>query len=1085
MRLMDRPTGQHDLIERIHAAPHPPVLLAGPAASGKTSAALDLYRATPGAAAILAPNAAAVRYLRRRLLAESDSGIIVAPQVSTFAALAQQILAHPPHGASAPGCVLSDFQRTLLLRRLIDELAGAGKLDAFRDVLDTQGLVTSLDAAIAELKRAAIEPNDFAAALDDDVAENLHTVYAAYQDYLLSENVFDVEGQMWLARDFVAAFDSAGRPSPALTDVDTLIVDGFTDFTPTQLETLHLVSRHVKRMLITLPCEATGRQRLWHWTRRTLERVRRTFGDELTILAPDSSIQNAFAPMCERLFDHAAELTEAPKGLSVIVAAGIEQEVAVAAARIKRLLVDGASAGRIAVIVRSLGEYRPIIERVFTKADIPIGDVSRPLTDVPVIRFLLAAAAIGPDCRSENVLAVIANSYFRPQALGEFDPRTVATAQALIREANVLRDRTSYAAAADRFAQLAERRPLADEDGTSLAPEALLRSGEDLRQAGDMLEALFDLGAQSLPALAAALQLTRSICDQTNPCRIARDLRALSAMEAALASLDGSPPLRALRDALRTVRCPPARSESVVDVLDALDARACRTDHVFLLGLTESLFPRAFTETPLLTEARRHRLTERGMPVDVRSDLAAREMLLFYLCASRADESLTLGTLESDAAGKPCGASPFLTALAAPLGGLHALPTQTVPLGQFVPDVDHLTSGADAVNRAWVDLFAPNGTSGPALGWMRHHAPEAAASAAMGLWAADRRWRAGECDAFDGRITDSALQAALATRYPGETVFSASQLESYAHCPWRYFARYVLGLDEPPSRQPHMDAALRGKIVHEILCELLTRLTETHGRPLDLKTLDAKELTGELAAVTQRVSDRMRRRFSPPYPTLWQVQIDRLVGQVRRYLDAARTDTVLPGRAVRFELAFGMPGAAVDDEPEDAASAPQPVVIATPGGDIRLRGRIDRVDTVDSDVADGLLVVDYKTGVLPPRARINECQNVQIPLYALAAETLLDEPCIGGMYQRIGDEPKSITCAKVKLSRGGVRPDDTYDATLDATRQAVGRYVSAMAAGVFDALPTHDCPPFCPVRQICQFTERRRQLKTPATEGVS
>ncbi|MHC4986655.1 MAG: PD-(D/E)XK nuclease family protein, partial [Planctomycetota bacterium] len=678
----------------------------------------------------------------------------------------------------------------------------------------------------------------------------------------------------------------------------------------------------------------------------------------------------------------------------------------------------------------------------------------------------------GPDCRSENVLAVIANSYFRPQALGEFDARTVATAKALIREANILRDRTSYAAAADRFAQLAERRPVTDEDEMSLAPEALLR-------AGDMLAALFDLTGKPLSELAESLHLQRSVCDQADAARIARDLRALAAMEAALASLDGSPPLRALRDALRTVRCPPARSESIVDILDALDARACRADHVVLLGLTESLFPRALTETPLLTEARRRRLAGRGLAVDVRSDLAAREMLLFYLSASRAERTLTLGTLESDAAGKPCGTSPFLSALAAPVGGLDALPTQHVTLGQFVPEIDSLTSGADAVNRTWGDLFAPDAAASPALAWMQRYAPDAAARAAMGLWASDRRWQAGRCDAFDGHITDADLQKALAARYPGDTVFSASQLETYAHCPWRYFARYVLGLDEPPSRQPHMDAALRGKIVHEILFELLTALADAHGRPLDLKTVSAKELTTQLKAVADRVSDRMRRRFSPPYPTLWQVQVTRLVTHVRRYLDACHADAALPGRPVRFELAFGMAGADVDDEPEDATSAPQPVVISTPDGDIRLRGRIDRIDSVASEAANGLLVVDYKTGALPSRARINECQNVQLPLYALAAEALLDEPCLGGMYQRIADEPKTLLCARIKRSG---KPDDTYDATLEATRQAVGRYVSAMAAGVFDVLPVHDCPPFCPFRQICQFTERRSQLKTPAED---
>ena len=1081
---MDRSQGQPDLAARIAGAASPVVLLTGPAAAGKTGAALDLYRSVAGPsgqsrAVILAPNAAASDDLRRRLLADSDTGVVIAPRVMTFTTLAQHILSrmNTDDPAARP---LSSFQRHLMLRDIIDRLHADGELPGFEAVIDTRGIVTSVDDAIAELKRAAVEPEALAAAIDTDPAKQaLVAVYRAYQTELHQRGAYDLEGLMWLTRAHLSDQASQDGERVTMGDADVIVVDGFTDFTPTQREILRLLAIGRQRMLITLPYVEDRRRRLWHWTRRTLLALTETFGDGLSTVSAEPADRPEAAPLWDALFEHDATPVDLPSGVSVIAAAGIDQEVAAAAVAVKRLLAGGASAGRIAVVARSLAEYAPVIKRIFADSDIPIRPPACALTEIPLIRHLLAAAALGPDYHSETVLAVIGNSYFRPQALGDFDDRTVATAKALIRQANVLSGRNAYALAAERLIRRAEQRVGAEsDDDQSLAANVLLRSVHRLQGADRMLQALFDLGGEDLPNLAGRLQLARAACDQPDPDHIARDLRALAALAAALTAPDAGRPAHQLREALRAVPCPTTRTESLVDVLDCLDARACRYDHVFLLGLTEGQFPRRFVDAPLLGERSRSALALHGMDIDRRDDLTAREMLLFYLSASRADRTLTIGTLESEAAGKPCAPSSFLTALARPIGGLNRMPTRAFRLGQLVPQPDQLTSRADALARAWVDLFDPlRDTPGPALLWATQHAPAELARSAVGVWASQRRWQTAPCDNFDGRITEETLLAGLAERYPGQTVFSASQLERFAGCPWRYFATYVLALEDSDSRQRHLDAALRGKICHEILFELFTRLADDHGRPLKLSAVSPDELTAALKTATEDVSQSNQRRFSPPYPTLWQIQIDRLEDQIRRYVLTCQADPVWPGTSVRFELAFGM-GEGTSDEVQDAASLAGPVRIETPAGEIRLRGRIDRVDRIDAADAGGLLVVDYKTGALPTKKALTEGLAVQIPLYAIAAQQLLGEHCIGGVYQRIADKPGSLVAAELKPKGGALQADPDYDDTLTAARESVGWIVSAMAAGRFDALPTHDCPRRCGFREICQYSKRRAALKT-------
>ena len=52
-----------------------------------------------------------------------------------------------------------------------------------------------------------------------------------------------------------------------------------------------------------------------------------------------------------------------------------------------------------------------------------------------------------------------------------------------------------------------------------------------------------------------------------------------------------------------------------------------------------------------------------------------------------------------------------------------------------------------------------------------------------------------------------------------------------------------------------------------------------------------------------------------------------------------------------FELAFGQE--LRDEGPHDPASRDEPVVLATPAGELRVRGRIDRVDRVATAVRLG------------------------------------------------------------------------------------------------------------------------------------
>ena len=1086
------------MVDRILSAESRAVVVLGPAGSGKTAAAMGVWqRLRQGqnrGCILVAPNAAGVAYWRGMALAGSGAGVVVSPDVMTFAALAGRILTSA--GRRAP--VLSAFRRRLVLRRIVSALHSAGGLTALAGVADTPGLVAALDRSIGELKRAAVEPETLARAIGDDTrgkGRDLLAIYRRYQQHLNDTGLYDVEGRMWRVRDLLGG--TVGDP-PFDPEIDALVVDAFTDFTPTQLDLLRLLAGRGTRVVITLPWADDGRTRMWHWTRRTLNNIRHAFGGELAEITLGQGA-GRYAGLCRAVFDFDAEKFDVPEGLGVIAAAGIEAEVAAVARRVKRLLVDGAAAGSIAVLVRSTDAYRSEIERVFAECDIPVSRAGRALDEVPVIRFALDAASLGPEFAFADVLRTIKSSYFRPGALGEFDESTAALAEMLIREGNVLSGRDAYAAAADRLARrMAAIRPGGDEDEEleiptlSLGPLAVSR--EALARAAAMLEALFDLAAppaadgschaEALRAVINGLELHAAACESGEAELVARDLRALAALDVALAELaateaDGALTADDVAGALSAATCPPARGGAIVDVLSVLDARAVRREHVFLLGLGEGQFPGRFVEDSLIGESDRSAWANKGVSLDSRADLNAREMLLFYLGVSRGDTSLTLSYRSSDASGRPGAPGSFLVSLLRGTGGLDAVEVESVTPGMLVPPPGTIASPRDALNAGVAGLFRGDlGDCRDALSWAAAAEPGPIARAAGALWAHERRWRRGPCDAFDGRITEPDLLGVLADRFSDRAVFSARRLDTFGQCPWRFFATYVLKLNELTQPQRMLEPTGRGLFCHDVLCRTYHLLGMRFGRPVRPVDIPADDVLAALGDAVTAASDRVEAQ-RPPYPLLWRIQREQMHRQLKRYMLAQQGEAHMPAESLHFELSFGMGSAA-----PGTADVADPVDIAIADGrTIRVKGRIDRVDRVTFDASEGLLVVDYKTGSLPGVVDITSGRSVQAVLYSAAVEGMFGPEVFGGAFHRVAGDLAERYFARVKRYRGRVVADGAYESNRDQAMAQVGRFADAMRTGQFDLAPTCQCPSYCPFRRICRYSDPRAEVKRPAGQG--
>lgn len=214
---------------------------------------------------------------------------------------------------------------------------------------------------------------------------------------------------------------------------------------------------------------------------------------------------------------------------------------------------------------------------------------------------------------------------------------------------------------------------------------------------------------------------------------------------------------------------------------------------------------------------------------------------------------------------------------------------------------------------------------------------------------------------------------------------SASRLEQFARCPFKYFLNYVLKINLPDEikrdSEMWLDAFQYGSALHEIFCRFMREITARNERP------DMEKHSPRLRQIGEAVIQEWLELVPPANRS----------GHERQRLNIIRTlDVFLElecehSRSVSptfFEVSFGMP-----INPGLAPSAldvenPVPVMLED-GQWFNLRGRIDRIDKSKSGQYE---IWDYKTGrsdKYSAKKPLEGGKRLQHALYAIAAEYLL------------------------------------------------------------------------------------------------
>ena len=433
-----------------------------------------------------------------------------------------------------------------------------------------------------------------------------------------------------------------------------------------------------------------------------------------------------------------------------------------------------------------------------------------------------------------------------------------------------------------------------------------------------------------------------------------------------------------------------------VTVADPLAIRARRVRALFVCGLQEGTFPSVPAPEPFLGDADRRALNAAaGLRLELREDALGAERGLFYAAVSRPSELLALSWHDADDEGAPAVRSLFVDDV------LDLLPQGTE---------ERLTQRRELGAAGWAD---------PGLAPTAREAARAAASAAETAR-----------DEHIAPLRDPAILAELRERQE----WSASAIEQWVACPVKWFVERQLGAAELIADPEPM---VRGALAHKVLEEVIAgHVRAGEGRPL--RPEDAPRLR-ELAheALARHAADYP----ISANPERLRAALRRLEADLVRYLERA-THANSSHAPAEFELAFG-------------GGQERPAVELGP---IRLRGRIDRVDTGPDGTA---LLYDYKGSTAAPQARWVADGKLQLALYMLALPHLLGLEAVGGLYQPLGgaEDPKPRGLVRgtadpgQSLGRNDRVDDAAFAAVLDGALAAAAAAVAEIRAGRLEPRP--------------------------------
>ena len=978
-----------------------------------------------------------------------------------------------------------------------DELRKKRVIEYFSDIARYDGFRDAIIGTLEDLKEAGITKAEFALIAEKmnerDASEGrkfreLSKIHIHYDEFLQKKGLYDRSDLL------LEAIGIAGKAEAPLRECFnhgkerrvSFFIYGFYDFSFIQKKLLEECIRGVHcSAFFPYRKKKDLSYRYSDKTRRWFDEIGfRTIKEESTVKSVSllgrlqesvlSDSRDGQPPYAGRHHDDSFQIISAP---------GEIREAKEIVRKVTTLLSEDVRFEDIGIIVRNREDYIPLIGELFESSDIPFS-VSRfrSLARTREGRALLFFLSLrdGDYYRGDVMQFItLADLDFAKIFKDPYEP-SVSEWDVISMKAGIVRGKEEWFDRLGSFIEGLKSARAVNENG-----EAALSDEEKIEDAARFFSFVQDLfsAIDAIPAQGAWSGITEKVVNAFR--RFVAESATMEVIEDALKDLDSLEAVQEttgiaqyqkfVREKLESSYMRKGKFQAgAVAVADLAAVRGIGFRIVIAPGLVERRFPALIRQDPILLDRERQRVNDILVEqrLSIKMERIEEEKLLFDLLVSSASERLILSypRIDPDTASERVPSFFLLKAAETIAGervdfdGLEKMSFFVrTPLAQlFPPDERSLADELECNLKLMTDSM--KGKKEKSAYFLSHLYP----SFRNALLAESSRWGSRKFTPYDGVFQSKEALGMLGSRYAieGRTV-SASSLENYASCPFRYFCDKILGLEilEIPEEIVTISALDRGTLLHDILFDLYETLKKERKIPFDSRYL--RDYLRIVDDISEKHFQEMEKSGRTGFELMWKVEKARMRDDLMALmeLEVRSGDDLVP---THFEVRFGMPGS---EACEGTLSTDRSVEFAIDGKrKVFFKGRIDRIDCA----ADGKSgrVIDYKSGAARHKNNaFMQGQALQLPIYIISAESIMREVSSKRDMKGVGDVSIHSAQYFYTTRREGFRKryfdKSDWEKKMATLRNIIGTISHGIENGIFFQTGEADRCRYCDYALLC------------------
>lgn len=391
-------------------------------------------------------------YLYEKIIKESqrkeeEKFIFVVPEQSTLQAERELVMRHPNHGIlnievlsfarlaynimeetgtkNLPS--LDDLGKSLIIRKVAGDEKKEYKV--IGSELRKAGYINEVKSVLSEFMQYRITPKELENLLERFQDRKLlqyklmdmKRIYEAFQEYRKEKYI--------TSEELLSVLSTIVEKSDKIRQ-STIILDGYTGFTPIQMQVVEKLLFYAKKVYVTITLDRKskpdGRQNpyeLFSMSKTMYSTVRNIAREQQIAIEKDIRFQErivkryednpAMAFLEQNFFRYNTNsYNQEQENIQIFCGINPSKELEICAGEIKRLTRQGYRYRDIAVIVGELSQYGEHVEEIFAKYQIPVFlDAKRPLVNNCLVEFLRAALeVVRQDFKYESVFRFLKTS---------------------------------------------------------------------------------------------------------------------------------------------------------------------------------------------------------------------------------------------------------------------------------------------------------------------------------------------------------------------------------------------------------------------------------------------------------------------------------------------------------------------------------------------------------------------------------------------------------------------------------------------------------------------------------------------------